>query len=189
MSGPSKLNENKIQVQTPTLADLFFFAHPGTGKGAKNSLEALKALLVSANVPVLFYADTSSLLANTTISSGQFAFVDDAGSGEWALFIYRTGDRDELTSYILILEETTGAAALPAGVLRDMGGADLTAGSGGGPTTGGSGVGGAVMRGNIFTVTVMGDIGAIEGIPPGSTIRALVDEPEPDNDAHWNVNQ
>lgn len=58
------------------------------------------------------------------------------------------------------------------------------------PSTGGSGLAGALLKGDIFTVT-----GAVVGVSTinniavntGDTVRALIDSPSTTNDAHWAI--
>ncbi|HQS59618.1 MAG TPA: hypothetical protein PKZ37_14665 [Gallionellaceae bacterium] len=45
------------------------------------------------------------------------------------------------------------------------------------PTTGGSGAAGAILKGDIWTISVVATSGSLNGIPIGSTVRAMVDTP------------
>lgn len=45
------------------------------------------------------------------------------------------------------------------------------------PTTGGSGTAGAILKGDIWTISVAATSGPLNGIPIGSTVRAMVDTP------------
>lgn len=45
------------------------------------------------------------------------------------------------------------------------------------PTTGGSGTAGAILKGDIWTISVLATAGPLNGIPVGSTVRAMVDTP------------
>lgn len=74
-----------------------------------------------------------------------------------------------------------------SGLTRMMG--DYDASSNLFPEAGGSGVGGTVEQGNIFRVTVAGDLtidGAPETVPVGTLLLALTDAPGQD-DANWRL--
>jgi hypothetical protein len=45
------------------------------------------------------------------------------------------------------------------------------------PTTGGSGVAGAILKGDVWTISVIAGSGPLLGYPIGSTVRAIVDTP------------
>lgn len=127
---PAKLNESAIPVKAFALGDLMYMANPGTGKGYKNTVQNLLNLVASSGtIPVKTYSDITELLANTDIPSAYLAFVTDASDDTkiydgWALYLYLSGDRSDIESYILIsrevglLEWDMSTEAFPADSIR-----------------------------------------------------------------------
>jgi hypothetical protein len=106
-SGPSLINEtDKIPREVPTLDRLFPHGDPITGIFKAATISELLAL-ISGVVPTIFYADLASMLANTTLTAGFFAFVS-TGSDGWAIYLYIGGTRSDIASYRLVVSEGGG---------------------------------------------------------------------------------
>jgi hypothetical protein len=71
-----------------------------------------------------------------------------------------------------------------AGLLDDRG--NFPATSGDYPTTGGSGPAGAIRKGDLWFISVPGDLNGIE-VGIGASVRALVDGAQPNTDADWDI--
>jgi hypothetical protein len=71
-----------------------------------------------------------------------------------------------------------------AGLLDDRG--NFPATSGDYPTTGGSGPAGAIRKGDLWFISVPGDLNGIE-VGIGASVRALVDDAQPNTDADWDI--
>lgn len=128
MPGPAKLNDNlNIPFAELNLSQLFYVAHPLTGIGGKNTLQALRDLIASTLpsggglAPITLYPTVVEMLANETLQPNHFALVinEPMGEGgeddptEWLLYVYMGGARDSLDSYLLIARENqTGGEAL-----------------------------------------------------------------------------
>lgn len=190
MPGPQLLNHPDIPTRVPDLSELFFFANPTTGLGGKNVLSVLVAMIAeNASAPIKSYATVAAMLANTTIPVDYFAFINDNGSGLWALYIFKGPTRSNIAHYVLLLTEGGGGGSV-ANVWLDCGVFNTDAY----PSAGGSGGGGAIMRGNTFDA---GDSGTGPGgalgvtvgttfYPKGTTFRSLVDTPGA-TDANWRI--
>lgn len=184
MSGPAKLNNAVIPTRIPDPTELFFFANPTTGLGGKNTLATLIAMIATnASAPIKLYADVATMLANTTIPTGYFAFVIDDGGGEWALYFFQGPTRSEPTHYILLITEGGGGGGgSVANTWIDCGTFDTDAY----PATGGSGGAGAIMRGNTFDAGAGGVTIDTVFYPEGTTFRARIDAPGA-TAANWRI--
>lgn len=99
-----------------------------------------------------------------------------------------TGDPEDLTATqgrtVLDVYSKSEVNALVVGLWDDRGNYDPTATSDY-PTTGGSGTAGAILKGDIWTVSVAGTISG-NTVSVGDTVRALVDSPGL-TDANWAI--
>lgn len=78
------------------------------------------------------------------------------------------------------------AESLVVGLWDDRGNFDASGGAY--PTTGGSGTGGAVLKGDIWTISVAGTLPVGQIVEIGDTVRALVDNPA-QTQANWAIAQ
>lgn len=67
------------------------------------------------------------------------------------------------------------AESLVVGLWDDRGGFDASVNTF--PTTGGSGAAGAILKGDIWTISVVATAGPLLGLPVGTAVRAIVDAP------------
>lgn len=86
------------------------------------------------------------------------------------------------TKYPSVKAVKTYTDGLTTGFLNDRGGYDASVNSW--PTTGGSGTAGAIMKGDLWFVTVAGTLGVAVAI--GASFRALVDTPG-QTAGNWNI--
>jgi len=185
MSGPRKLNSPDIVTAIPQVTDLFYFANPTNGLGRKNTISSLVSLLASSiAAPVRSYADITAMLANLDIPVLFFAFVadaeddPDAGAG-WGLYLYQTGDRDELSSYTLIMYEAFSGGG---GTVDHWRGSQAIADAY--PAAGtGSGTAGAIQAGDTYYLTVSSTLGG-DLWNAGTLLIALTNAPGT-TDANW----
>jgi hypothetical protein len=111
-SGPSLVNEtDKIPREAPTLDRLFPHGDPITGIFKAGTIGELLALIAGV-VPTITYADLATMLANTTIVSGFFAFVSTDSDG-WAIYLYTGGTRSDISSYRLVAAEGNAVTISP----------------------------------------------------------------------------
>lgn len=78
------------------------------------------------------------------------------------------------------------AESLVVGLWDDRGNFDASGGAY--PTTGGSGIGGAVLKGDIWTISVAGTLPIGQVVEVGDTVRALVDSPA-QTQSNWAIAQ
>jgi hypothetical protein len=194
----AKLNDNvKIPFVNLNPAQLFYVAHPATGKGGKNTLAQLALLIQAASPNVVTYSTIAEMLVGTH-TAGKFTYVSDSDGdtriptvGGWALYYFTGGDVDTITNYRIVASEnmittlityiSDEITAATLGLYNDRGNWDAS-GVDKYPSTGGSGVAGAIKKGDIWTVSVAGN-----GLSIGDTVRAMVDNAT-QADADWAVN-
>lgn len=78
------------------------------------------------------------------------------------------------------------AESLVVGLWDDRGNFDASGGAY--PSSGGSGAGGAIKKGDIWTISVLGTLPTDQVVEPGDTVRALVDTPG-NTQANWSIQQ
>lgn len=107
-------------------------------------------------------ADTGKLRLTSDVGTSRLATVDAAGDAE----IYAT---------------QTDLQTATTGLWNDRGNYDASSNLY--PSSGGSGTAGAILKGNIWTISVAGTLGG-KAVAPGDTVRALVDTPG-QTSANW----
>jgi hypothetical protein len=122
-------------------------------------------------------------LTDSRAGSAQIGWVYDADYSsnyiDRSLIDYAKGKalRDEAKSY---------ADSLVVGLWDDRGNFDASGGTY--PSSGGSGTSGAILKGDIWTVTVSGTLPTGQVVEAGDTIRALIDTPG-NTQANWAIAQ
>lgn len=143
----------------------------GIGDGTTATNKSIYARNGDTNTPSIRYNETSN---KWEFSNDGTTFAElgsgSGGGGAWADLTGLPSDNTDLVSYVS--DEITAAVV---GLFDDRGNYDPT-GTSTYPASGGSGTAGAILKGDIWTISVDGTIDSI-AVKIGDTVRALVDTP------------
>lgn len=136
-------------------------------------------------------ADNGKLLARKASGNG-YELIAPSGGSEWGGI---TGTLDSQTDLAAALDGKANQAttytkaetdALVVGLLDDRGNFDASGGAY--PTSGGSGAAGAILKGDIWIISVAGTLPTGQVVEVGDQIRALVDTPA-NTQTNWAISQ
>lgn len=165
--------------------------------GATGSRFELNIVVRQGSGIVEYLLSTAKVVTSVAGKSGAVTLVKaDVGLGN----VDNTSDANKPVSTAQAAADAVVLAAansysdgLVVGLWDDRGGYTVNAsGNINYPSSGGSGSGGALKKGDIFTVAnATVGVSTVNGNPVnnGDTIRALVDSPSATNDAHWNITE
>lgn len=153
--------------------------------------------------PIQFLRGTAAqwTSANPTLAAGKPGFETDTkklkigdGSTAWnslpyiggsatVAFADLTGDPDDNAALVTYVATEINEAV--TGLWDDRGNFDASVNAY--PSSGGSGTAGAILKGDVWTVSVAGTLPTAQAVSPGDTVRALVDTPG-NTQANWAIN-
>lgn len=198
----------------PTVAKRPYFGALGFIKNSQtiDILIPHKELSLVANRYVFAFPDEQDLILKPNEilffkadpdETHSFGYLDCVGVMiDKSNVVYKTGgnvieDTNEFTEPVIGVPATAPEHLTPLSQVRteiqtatlglwdDRGGYTVVANEY--PTTGGSGVSGAILKGDIWTISGTGLIGSIE-VEAGDTVRALIDSPT-QSPSDWNIQQ
>jgi hypothetical protein len=143
-------------------------------------IEALADVTDAANVA----AAGAVMESDTTTAAMQFVIDEDSFASDLAT---KVPTQQSTKAYIATREALIRAYAdsLVVGLIRDRGNFDASVNAY--PSSGGSGTAGAILKGDLWTVSVAGTMGS-QVVTAGDLVRALVDAPGQTN-SNWAVTE
>ena len=152
-------NTETVTVTVPVGDALTVSAAAGSGAAVTNYSDFSTAATVTGATTVFGpFAQTTRLTLACT-----------AGAVAWDIALAA------VPSYITDTASKAYADALVLGLLDDRGNFDASVNTY--PTAGGSGASGAILKGDVWTISVVATAGALLNVPVGATVRALADAP------------
>lgn len=144
-----------------------------------NTVKQLKDLVdIKSNLDSPIFIGTPSapnpLLNDSTTRIATCNFVQNLTAGIEGSVVATANAYSDSVSSTAETNAKAYADNLVIGLLDDRGNYDPS--SGNYPTTGGSGISGAILKGDLWAISVNGTVGGIP-VTVGDTIRALVDSP------------
>lgn len=118
---------------------------------------------------------------NTWYATGTQGSGGGGGSGVWGAITGTITDQTDLVTYV-----STQIGSAVTGLYDDRG--NFNASGGAYPSSGGSGSAGAILKGDIWTISVAGTLPTGQVVEAGDTVRALVDTPG-NTQANWAIAQ
>lgn len=144
-----------------------------------------KTELVDNDQMLLADSAASNASKKITWANIKASLADATASVKGVLKLYTgTGSNTDGTMTQSAIVSAINAAKI--GLWNDRGVWDASGGSY--PATGGSGTAGAIMKGNVWTISVAGTLGGVNVVEVGDVIRSLVDTPGQTN-SNWVVMQ
>ena len=140
------------------------------------------ASALSSYVPTTRTVNGHALSANVTVTKGDVGL----GNADNTADIAKPVSTDQAAADAAVLTAAESYAdALVVGLLDDRGNFDASGNAF--PATGGSGAAGAILKGDLWTISVAGTLGG-HPVTAGDVVRALVDTPG-STDANWAISE